>query len=194
MVNNGYFINEAVLRVIRWWIVVGLSLVVAISAFGAGEEISSARTNVIKAGMVNGFTSYTSWPQTGRSGPFVIGVMGQNALFIPALERFFEKKPVFIERQLSIRPISMDEVVNCQVVVLLGDANQHAKELISRVTNLPILTISDQKNFAELGGHVNFYSENNRLRFTINWQSTNDSKLKISSRLLRLANVVGKPQ
>lgn len=156
------------------------------------EGMDSARTNVIKAGMINGFTAYTTWPHSQSDTPFVIGVMGQDNNFISALERFFNKKPLASGRTLQIRPVTVEQVLDCHVLVILGEANQQAKLVLSRVANLPILTISDHDNFAQSGGHVNFFSQNNKLRFEINWKSTTESKLKVSSRLLRLARVVGK--
>lgn len=145
--------------------------------------------------MVTGFTTYTTWPGTAKASQFVIGVIGEDEYFITALTRFFSKKPLSGGRLLKIRRITAAQVADCQVVIILGEtANQDAKTIIAAIAHLPILTISDQVNFAASGGHVNFFNENNKLRFEINWQSTIQSNLKISSQLLRLARVVGKKQ
>lgn len=184
--------NRTVLRIVgRLFFFV---LLLSLPTLAPAEGMDSARTNVIKAGMVNGFTAYTTWPDAQSTEPFVIGVMGQDSNFIFALERFFKKKPIAGGRQLQIKPITLEQVLDCHVVVILGDANKQAKLILSKVAKLPILTISDREHFAQSGGHVNFFSENNKLRFEINWQSTTQSKLKVSSRLLRLARVVGKSE
>jgi len=182
------------LGLIGRWVLVSLFIFLSYVSVAQTPGMDSARINVIKAGMVNGFTAYTTWPDMDNEIPFVIGVMGHDKLFIPALKRFFEKKPVFGGRAINIREIIADDAVKCHVVVILGDANQYAANILSQVANRPILTISDRENFAQSGGHVNFYNQNNKLRFEVNWQSTTNSKLKVSSRLLRLARVVGKPK
>ncbi|MFT4926636.1 MAG: hypothetical protein ACI8WB_002734 [Phenylobacterium sp.] len=190
----GYLLFEAVLRIIVRWVVVGLVCLYALGALAESPGMDSARTNVIQAGMVNGFTTYTTWPNPDTTDPFVIGVMGAQNLFIPALQRFFAKKPVFPHRQIDIREVTLKEVTDCHLLVIFGQANEQGDAILAKVASLPILTISDQAHFAESGGHVNFYHENNKLRFAINWKTTHHSNLKISSRLLRLARVIGKPK
>lgn len=157
----------------------------------SADGMDSARTNVIKAGMINGFTAYTTWPNYNINKPFVIGVLGADKHFIPALQRFFKRKPVTQFSSIEIKEIQLSQVTDCQVVILLGQSNQYSKEVLQRIGRLPILTISDNERFAYNGGHVSFYNENNKLRFAINWKSTTNSRLKVSSRLLRLARLVG---
>ena len=60
------------------------------------------------------------------------------------------------------------------------------KNLVSR----PILTVSDQADFAADGGAIELLSENNRIRFDVNLQTVRDSGLKMSSKLLQLARQV----
>ena len=163
----------------------------ATASFADGVGVDSARTYVIKAGMINGFTAYTNWPEQKQSGPFVIGVLGNNPSFIKVLERFYQKKPVD-GRQVIIKSVTLEQLLDCHVVIILGEANSQNPAVLERVRGHPVLTISDEVDFAQSGGHVGFYSQNNKLRFEINWPSTNESQLKVSSRLLRLARVIGK--
>lgn len=172
----------------RLLIVWGLLLYATV---GVADGMDSARTNVIKAGMINGFTAYTSWPENHEQSTFTIGVMGADQQFLAALERFFKKKQKVQGKPLSIRQIDINGVRDCQVVVILGEANAQADAIIAAIDQRPILTISDSHDFTASGGHVNFFRENNKLRFKINWRSTTRSQLKVSSRLLRLATVVG---
>lgn len=172
----------------RFFVVLSLS-VFALASYADGMD--SARTNVVKAGMINGFAAYTTWPGVGSGQPFVIGVMGGDQHFIPALERFFKRKPIANNVYPQIRSITIEQVKDCQIVVVLGLANEQAEEILKTTQGLPILTISDHEDFTNSGGHVNFFNENNKLRFEINWKSTTQSNLKVSSRLLRLARLVG---
>ena len=53
-----------------------------------------------------------------------------------------------------------------------------------------ILTVSDIDRFAERGGIINFYKENNKVRFKINLNAAERAGTKISSQLLRLGTIV----
>ncbi len=52
------------------------------------------------------------------------------------------------------------------------------------------LTVSDIDGFAQLGGAIGFYVENNKLRFEINLQALHETKAQVSSKLLRLAKII----
>jgi hypothetical protein len=51
------------------------------------------------------------------------------------------------------------------------------------------LTITDNVEFAELGGH-NLFFEHKKIRFSINLEATGRSRVKLSSELLALATIV----
>jgi len=158
----------------------------------ASTEQTVHRMQVLKAGMINGFVGYTSWPKSRRQQQFVIGVLGENDDFVAVLRRFFAKKPVFDDRTIVIKELSLEQVADCHLLVLLGDQNQHAKLVVEKLKGLPVLTVSDDESFTRKGGHISFFREKNKLRFEINWRAANRAKLKISSRLLKLARMRGK--
>ncbi len=60
------------------------------------------------------------------------------------------------------------------------------------VKDLSVLTVADTKGFLESGGIINFLMEDKKVRFEINVTAAKKSKLKISSKLLRLAKRVVK--
>ena len=53
------------------------------------------------------------------------------------------------------------------------------------------MTVADTSGFLDAGGMIQFFSENDRVRFAINVDATGRAKLKMSSKLLSLARVVG---
>jgi hypothetical protein len=167
-------------------------LILILSVSTSARSSEPQRMLVLKAGMVNGFANYTTWPPAYRSKPFVIGVMGSNESFTTALKRFFSKKPKSTSRPLIIKQVGEDDILECHILVILEDQQQYIPQVLAKTANQPILTIANGNEFVDQGGHVGFFSENNKLRFAINYQATLDSQLKISSRLLGLSRVVGK--
>jgi len=64
-------------------------------------------------------------------------------------------------------------------------------EILDTIKGAPVLTVADMDRFAHRGGMVNLYLEHNKVRFEINVKAAAEAKLKISSKLLRLAKIVG---
>jgi hypothetical protein len=52
------------------------------------------------------------------------------------------------------------------------------------------LAVGESEGFARNGGVINFFVEDKRLRFEINTDAASRARLKVSSRLLRLAVLI----
>ena len=57
-----------------------------------------------------------------------------------------------------------------------------------------ILTVSDGDGFASQGGIIQFFTDKNRIRIRINLDAAEAANLTISSKLLRVAEVVRTPK
>jgi hypothetical protein len=58
------------------------------------------------------------------------------------------------------------------------------------LSNRSILTVSDADEFARSGGMIRFRLENNKIRLQINLRAAKAANLAISSKLLRVAEVI----
>ena len=64
-------------------------------------------------------------------------------------------------------------------------------QIIASLQGASVLTVGDLDGFLDEGGMIQFLTENDRVRFAINANAAGRAKLKISSKLLSLARVVG---
>jgi hypothetical protein len=64
------------------------------------------------------------------------------------------------------------------------------QQVLDRVKGLNILTIGEVDGFARAGGIINFFKEENRLRFRVNIDAVRRNGLKMSSQLLVSAQIV----
>ena len=80
---------------------------------------------------------------------------------------------------------------SCHVVFLPASEINHFRELSSSLGNLSVLLVGETEGFAESGGVINFILENERVRFEISPSAAARVHLKISSKLLQLAVIVG---
>jgi YfiR/HmsC-like len=78
----------------------------------------------------------------------------------------------------------------CHLLFVADGQTGRAAGLLDGIKALPVLTVSDGKDFSKCGGIVELYVENGRMRFAINVDAADRSGLHLSSRLLELARIV----
>jgi hypothetical protein len=64
------------------------------------------------------------------------------------------------------------------------------KEILAKLSGRKTLTVSELPGFASRGGVINFFVENNKVRFEINPATAQSEGLKISSQLLSVGKIV----
>lgn len=80
---------------------------------------------------------------------------------------------------------------DCEVIFIGEHPKQKLLAILSKIQNThPVLTFSASENFARTGVMINFYTEDQKVRFEINWDVMKAAELKISSRVLKLARIV----
>jgi hypothetical protein len=88
---------------------------------------------------------------------------------------------------VHLKPGALQRV--CHVLYVSRVTAGEAAQVVARVRDAPVLTISDLDGFTELGGVVQFFFDQARLRFSVHLDAVKRARLKISSRLL----ILGKP-
>ncbi len=94
-------------------------------------------------------------------------------------------------RPFEIRRLkNLGESPACHVLFVCASEVKRLPEILAAAEKASILTVSDIERYAEVGGIINFYNENNRVRFKINLGAAERAGTKISSRLLRLGTII----
>ena len=76
-------------------------------------------------------------------------------------------------------------------LLFIGDAElRRSASGLGAIRTLQVLSVSDQKDFAQASGIIEFYVESGRMRFAINVDAVDRSGLRLSSRLLSLARII----
>lgn len=145
--------------------------------------------NQVKAVFLFNFTQFVTWPSfsfNGSNAPFVIGVLGTDP-FGRYLDNVVEGEQVDGHPIVVKRYDEAKEARDCQLLFI---NKSNPAEVLKEINNQPVLTVSDADNFARKGGMIRFYVENNKIRLQINARAAKAANLSISSKLLRLANVI----
>lgn len=158
---------------------------------GLCAESATQREYEIKAAYLYNFINYIDWPENAFPAPggtITVGVVGQSP-FAPALE-------VLNGKQIKGRTVALKQITDtkdldqCQIVFINSSEKARLPELLAKLKDLRVLTVSEIDGFAEQGGIINFISEHNKVRFEINPDAAHRLGLNISSELLKLAKLV----
>lgn len=168
------------------------SLLALLPAFGptAARAADSSAEYQLKAAFLYRFAQFTEWPAgaLGRSDSLVLCVLGEDP-FGGALGGI-EGHSVH-QRPLAIRRLGDAQQINQCHIAFLGPMRPDALgQAIRRGRQFNVLTVSDAKNFAAVGGAIQFVVVNDRIQFEINHAAAEQAGLKLSSHLLKLARTV----
>jgi hypothetical protein len=162
-------------------------LTAAVGLPGRTIRAQTADEPALKAAFLHNFVRFTEWPpSTASAGPLALCVLDAEpvARELEAVERSQAAAGVV----LRLRPEDNPRACALLYVGDLPDAK--AQALLQRLAGAPVLTVGDSASFTHRGGVINFYVEQNRVRFAINVEAAHRARLQISSRLLSLATIV----
>jgi hypothetical protein len=108
-----------------------------------------------------------------------------------ALDDAFRGQAVQGRRVEIVRGPSLTALGRCHILFLPQAEQPRWLELVKELHGAPTLTVGDGPPLARQGGMVNFIIEAKRVRFEINKFAAEQAGLRISSKLLSLARVVG---
>lgn len=172
-------------------VITGILLSVLFSLLPGLAEGEVAKSEYeIKAVFIYKFLHFIEWTRN-ESNDFAICVMGENPFdsgFQPILEKTVNGKRITFKR------IEYLNESTCDVLFISASEDARLSSIIHRIRGLEILTIGDTKGYAEKGVMINFYTEQDKVRFEINPESAEKAGLKISSKLMSLATVVHSKQ
>jgi hypothetical protein len=158
-----------------------------VSAAGSDDEDPEA---LIKAAMVYNFTKVVEWQARAPADSvgFIVGLVGHGAT-VDAL-RTIDGKPVG-RSTLHVRVIDDPaELAPCQLVYFDRSGRDTLQLFLHALEGVPVLTVSDRDGFAEDGGVVQFARRQNRVRILVNLDAAERAKLKFSSQLLKIAEII----
>jgi hypothetical protein len=145
----------------------------------------------VKAAFLYNLARMVEWPDdksTSTDIPFTFCFYGKD-FFGQALDSIKNKtiknRSIFLKRNVSIR-----ELGQCELLFISRTESSHLSNILPYIENLPVLTVGDTDRFAEQGGIVNLATQAGRIQIEVNLRSAKNAGLKISSRLLTLANIV----
>jgi len=167
--------------------------VVALLAWGALQATAATPTEYqVKAVFLYNFSQFVEWPTVAfqdERAPFIIGVLGEDP-FGADLDAIVRDETVADHPLVVRRYGDAAEIDSCHILFISSSETARVEQVLATLKGRNILTVGDTENFSRLGGIIRFVTERNRIRLRISLNAAVAEQLTISSKLLRLAEIV----
>jgi len=191
------------------FVVLALALLVVSIVPEALADSARSQEYQIKAAFLYNFIKFVEWPEekvADSNEPITIGIIGKDPFgkaFEPLKGRQAKGRKVVVKRIKGFEGLKKNSekdkteldrkikaIRKCHVLFICSSEKEHLKDIINTVKYDGVLTIDGMKGFLEFGGIIKFLMEEKKVRFEINLAAAKRAKLKIRSKLLRLAKRV----
>ena len=148
----------------------------------SARDDEHATEDQVKAAFLYHFLKFVDWPVPPVDRPWQIGVVG-SAQFTEVLAETVKGKTVK-GRPVTVVPVVITtDVRNCHIIFF----SSPLKSTPANVTG--VLTVGEDARFLAAGGILNFFLEDNKVRFEINAQAAHSAGLRMSAQLMQLGSV-----
>ena len=177
--------------IVRCLVLVGVLLAVhGVAAASPLDPLQDER--LLKTVFIYNFAKFAHWPDGAWAAGetrLVLCVAGSDELAV-TLERLTGQSVG--GHPVVVRPYAEGPAgESCKLLYIAGSEHGHFAGLVEQVALRPVLTISQIRGFADMGGMIQLYRDKDRVRFKINLAAVSASGLQLSARLLDLAELVG---
>jgi hypothetical protein len=162
------------------------------SAQGAGSS-SQALERRVKAAFLYKFLGYADFPAgtfTDPAVPLTIGVVGADEL-AAELARIVAGRTVN-GRSIVVRTLREGDLPAPVQLLYVGGSDAGRVGRAVRMAAAPVLVVTDCDNGLQQGSAINFVIVDERVRFDVALEAAERDGVKLSSRLLTVANRVQK--
>jgi hypothetical protein len=163
-----------------------LSDSMSLCAYAASKEYQ------VKAAFLFNFSQFVDWPAgafANSQSQLVIGVLGEDP-FGSYLDDLVRNEKIGSHPLAVQRFRRVEDVKTCHILFISNSEERQLDHILGHLKGRNILTVSDIDGFAQRGGVVGFITANNKIRFKINVNAGKNANLSISSKLLRVAEIV----
>jgi hypothetical protein len=167
-----------------------------LTLFGLGLNVARSQAvsheYPLKAVFLFNFAQFTDWPTNafdGPDSPLVIGVLGDDP-FGALLDDAVRDETVNGRKFIVERYQHVEDLKTCHILFISQSESRRLDKIMADLKGKPVLTVSDIDGSAYRGVCVRFITENNKIRLRINMDALKDANLVMSSKLLRVSEVI----
>ena len=166
---------------------IALVLVIGSCAISPNARAQVLNEYEAKAAYLFNFVKFVEWPShafPNEASPLIIGVVGDDK-FSQAIEQTINGKTANGRYLLVKRFANFKALTTCHMVFIRASEKERIQQTLA--ASGPALTVGESEGFAHRGGIINFTFSASKLQLEINQTSAERAGLKISAKLLSLA-------
>jgi hypothetical protein len=199
-------------------LVVLMLLAAVVTSTAIAADSVEKRGRKIKAAFLYNFINFVEWPKEKMSDsdePVIIGVVGMaeaTKVFKAIAKKEIKGKKIVVKQFVNFCGsankakesktkdkwnLDIESLKKCHIVFISeckSISKDDTKAIIDALKGTSVLTVGEKAGFLENGGIVNFLTEDKKIRFEVNLYSAKQNKVKIRSKLLKLAKRVIKEE
>lgn len=161
-------------------------------AFASWRAQAQSKEYQVKAAFLFNFAQFVEWPEAAfadANAPFCIGILGDDP-FGAALDEIVRGEKANGHPLIVQRCRNVEDVKNYQILFVSQSESKKLGTILAALKGKNILTVGDMDGFAKNGGVIRFVTEQNKIHFRISLEAAKNANLTISSKVLRLAEIV----
>ncbi len=163
------------------------ALGLCVPAFG-----DAIRDEDVKLALIYKISRFVTWPAMPENidVPFRL-CLAEDSIFELAKDRFAGRQ--IRERDINVRLVtetSDNLAAQCDVLYMARLKQERVKAFLESASGKPVLTVSDDPDFAASGGMIGLSTRGGKVKISINVGAYESADLTVSSQLLELAELV----
>jgi hypothetical protein len=169
-----------------------LSVLLVSGALALSAPAAAPGEYQLKAVFLFNFAQFVEWPPQAfpdAQAPLVIGVLGMDPFgaYLDETVRgeTVNNRPLVVQRYGRVEDIN-----TCHILFISRSEADRLEQIVASLKGRSILTVSDAEDAALRGVMIRMIMVENKIRLRINLEEAQAANLKISSKLLRPAEIV----
>jgi hypothetical protein len=187
--STGIFTRKG--RQLLWALLASLP-VACVPGTLALAAVPAASEYEVKAAFLFQFSRFVEWPPesfASATAPLTICVLGDNP-FGSTLHEISQGESVETHALVIELHEHLENLDRCHIVFVSQASTAVAPKVIAYLAGKRVLTVGDGSNFTQLGGVIGFVTVNGKVRLQVNRNSAESAQLRISAKLLRVAEQI----
>ena len=171
------------------------ALLVTAVGWIAGTSVSIAEEALpseyqVKAAFLVKFPKYVDWPVEAfaeTNSPIVIAVLSETKM-TEEIQKIIAGRTVN-GRGIVLKRLASGEASGVCHILFISAAEQHSPNSLAKLKG-GVLTVGESDDFLESGGIINLARRDRKIALEVSLTAADKARIKISSKLLGVANVV----
>ena len=143
----------------------------------------------IKTAYLYNFLRFVEWPTdiTNRAHLCVVGHKEEYHDSLQSLTSLTINNEYVTVKEFN-EGNGLQDLTNCRIIFVTTEASHRQKIVVNTVRGKNTLTVGESAGFASHGGMINFIERDDRINFEVNLNAVSETDIKITSRILRIAD------